>query len=271
MNRHVLIFSLFFLSGIVFGKYAIQHTQKRSFLACSIPLTTIPLPKTVIHTQLPSYPWEAAHKENISPITKEYFRCKGFTLNPPLPIMKQGQLIENIFDCRGTHSLPIKHNQEHIYPILIKLLNEIQRKTTKPVIITSGHRCPQHNRYVDPSMNNRGSKHQIGAEVAFYVAGLENEPEKILDIIFQFYQSHPHYTAEKSSYCVFQRYEKTTNVRTAPWFNKEIFVKLFLPDEGRNAENTHPFPYISIQVRFDQDTNMRVIYSEKEAKCLYHY
>ena len=181
--------------------------------------------------------------------------------------MKDDKVLENIFDCNGpsSHSLPIRHNQEFIYPILIELLNEIQASTGKPVIITSGHCCPSHNKYIDPSPKNQASKHQIGAEVSFYVPGVERNPEIILNIIFAFYKSQPRYAAEKKAYAEFERYDKETDVSTKPWFNKEILIKIYQPHEGRNGDNKHAFAYFSLQVRFDKDTNMRVAYSWNDA------
>jgi hypothetical protein len=160
----------------------------------------------------PTYPWESSGKGKISPITKEYFRCRGSDLNPPIPILKDGKVVENIFDCHGADSLslPIRHEKEFIYPILIELVNEIQSATGKPVIITSGHRCPAHNRYVDSEAKNQASKHQIGAEVTFYIAGLEHNPEVVLNSIFAFYSSTPRYASEGKEYTQFERYDKET-------------------------------------------------------------
>ena len=56
-----------------------------------------------------------------------------------------------------------------------------------------------------------------------------------------------------------------TGILTAPWYNKEIFIKLYKKKEGRNFDNRHPYPYISIQVRFDTELNERVIYSWDKA------
>lgn len=224
------------------------------------------LPTAIETEPLPAYPWELG-KGNISPITKDYFRCKGSDLNPPLPILQDGKVIENIFDCHGaeTHSLPIRHEKEFIYPILIELVNEIQTATGKPVVITSGHRCPAHNRYVDTSPKNQGSKHQIGAEVSLYVSGLEQHPDVALNAIFAFYRSNPRYAAD-AAYTQFERYDKESDVSVKPWVNKELLIKLYQPSEGRDADNRHPFPYLSIQVRFDKETNMRVAYSPAEAQ-----
>jgi hypothetical protein len=220
---------------------------------------------------LAAYPWEQPRKGKVSPITKEYFRCKGSPIHPPIPIIQDGKVVENIFDCRGAecHSLPIRHDKEYIYPILIDLLNEIQYSTGKPVIITSGHRCPVHNSFVDRSPKNQTSKHQIGAEVSFYVTQLQNNPDAVLNTIFAYYKSNPKYASEKEGYRTFERYDKEADVCLKPWFNKEIFIKYYAAHEGRNEDNRHPYPYFSIQVRFDRDTNMRVIYTPGEAQRYY--
>ena len=31
---------------------------------------------------------------------------------------------------------------------------------------------------------------------------------------------------------------------TIPWFNKEIFIKLYRKSEGRDGDNRHPYPYL---------------------------
>lgn len=265
----VVIFSCYL--GFIASKKFIRRPHRS-------PLATYPvyrtadtpsiLPTILESEPLPSYPWESCKGGRISPITKEYFRCKGSSLNQPIPIIKEGKVVENIFDCHGaaSHSLPIRHDKEFIYPILIELMNEIQASTGKPVIITSGHRCPAHNRYVDLSAKNQASKHLIGAEVSFYVSELEHTPELVLNALFAFYRSNPRYAAEGKAYTEFERYHKDVDVSTKPWLNKEIFVKLYLPHEGRNGDNRHPFPYFSIQVRFDKDTNMPVAYSHADAQ-----
>jgi hypothetical protein len=217
---------------------------------------------------IPTYPWESGGKGKISPITKEYFRCKGSPLNPPIPVIRDGKVVENIFDCSGpqSHSLPIRHGKEFIYPVLVELVNEIQEATGKPVIITSGHCCPTHNTYIDPAIKAQASKHQIGAEVSLYVAELEHNPELILKAIFEYYRTNPRYVAAGKEYTTFERYDKETDVSTKPWMNKEILIKLYLAHEGRNGDNRHHFPYVSIQVRFDRDTNMKIVYTPVEAQ-----
>lgn len=274
MKRIFLALTLLLLSVIIGMMASKQFTRRchRAPMASSPILRTSDspslIPTTLEPESLPTYPWESSGKGKISPITKEYFRCRGSDLNPPIPILKDGKVVENIFDCHGadSHSLPIRHEKEFIYPILIELVNEIQSATGKPVIITSGHRCPSHNRYVDAEAKNQASKHQIGAEVTFYVAGLEHNPEVVLNSIFAFYGSTPRYASEGKEYTQFERYDKETDVSTKPWMNKEILIKLYMPHEGRNTDNRHPFPYLSIQVRFDRETNMRVAYSPTDAQ-----
>jgi hypothetical protein len=274
MTRFFGILFLIVLScfiGIALSKKIIRRPHRAPLSSCPITRSSRApsiLPTALETEPLPSYPWESNKGGKISPITKEYFRCKGSALNPPIPTIKEGKVVENIFDCQGadTHSLPIRHDKEFIYPILLELVNEIQAATGKPVIITSGHRCPAHNRYVDLSPKNQASKHLIGAEVSFYVAELERNPEVVLNAIFAFYRSNPRYAAEGKSYTQFDRYDQEVDVSTKPWMNKEILIKLYLPNEGRNGDNRHPFPYFSIQVRFDKDTNMRVAYSPANAQ-----
>lgn len=213
---------------------------------------------------LPTYPWNQNLVGNLPKITKEHFRCKGSSLNPVHTFSQKGQMTP-YYDCGGSskHSLPLREGKEYIYPVLIELTNYIQNKTGKRLVITSGHRCPEHNAYVDPAIGNQYSKHMIGAEVSFYVQGLEEKPEMIVPIIQEYYKQQPGF--------VFQRYEKDdTNVSTPPWFNKEIFVKVFKKTEGRNFDNRHPYPYISIQVRWDRDTNEKVTYSWDKAFRNFH-
>lgn len=214
------------------------------------------------------YPWQEA-ADDLPKITKEYFRCKGSFSNPPYKGAK-GKIHK---DCKGKdeHSLPLKDGKEMVYPILIDLLNYVQKKTGKKVRITSGHRCPTHNTYSDPSKFNQGSKHQIGAEVDFYVEGMELSPTSVIDLLLAYYKEHPK-TKHLESYTHFYRYRgKGTNVKEPPWYNKEVFIKLYQQDEGRDLDNQHPYPYIGVQVRFDRKTNKTVSYSwEKAYKGLFY-
>ncbi len=208
---------------------------------------------------LSEYPWSIPSTK----INKYSFRCKGDYRNP---------LLEGHFDCGSAnhHSLPLRDNEEFIYPILINLLNYIQDKSGYTVVITSGHRCPEHNTYIDPSTSNQTSKHLIGAEVSFYLASLENDPIRSVELVKRYYLEHPQ-KKTISDFTQFQRYDKDdVHLRTPPWYNKEVFIKLYQPDEGRNGDNKHPYPYISIQVRWDEQLQQRVNYSwDKSFKGFY--
>lgn len=176
-------------------------------------------------------------------------------------------------DCGGSssHGLPNIGGKENVYPVLIELMNYLQKKTGKRVIITSGHRCPIHNAYTDPSKEAKASKHQIGAEVDFYIQGMEDQPLEIVSLLMQYYQEHATYKSQKE-WTAFQRYDKNdAKVGTQPWLNKEIFIKLHQRNEGRNTDNRHPYPYLSIQVRWDRNKGERVLFDwEKATKGYAH-
>jgi Peptidase M15 len=219
------------------------------------------------HNIREKYPWEMAYIGKYPRITKEYFRCKGSSINPPHIDHKDPSRPANYFDCGGSqkHSMPLKRDQEYIYPILIDLLNYLQAKTGSKVVITCGHRCPVHNAYADNSAYNQNSKHMIGAEVDFYVQGMENRPLDVIAILMGYYQEMPLYKGDKN-YREFERLEQgKLNVATPPWYNKEIFIKLYKKDEGRDFDNRHPYPYVSVQVRFDRQAGEKVLCSWQKA------
>lgn len=216
-----------------------------------------------VHTPRAPYPWESETK--LPRITKDFFRCKGSPLNPPRIDLSDLSETATIADCDGCsrHGLPIIHGKENVYPILIDLLNYVQKKTGKRVIITCGHRCPAHNTYSDPSKENRVSKHQVGAEVDFYVQGMEERPQEIAGILMQYFQEIPAYKKDRESQ-EFKRLE-TTELAIQPWMNKEICIKLYQKNEGRDADNRHPHPYLSVQVRYDREGKERVVYNWAKA------
>lgn len=213
------------------------------------------------HTPRAPYPWES--ETNLPKITKEFFRCKGNPLNPPIPDPNDPE--HPLSDCPGCmrHGLPILRGKETVYPLLIDLLNFVQKKTGKRVIITCGHRCPPHNTYADPSKENRISKHQIGAEVDFYVQGMEDRPQEVVGILMQYFQELPAYKKEKEAH-EFRR-QANTSLTTEPWYNKDILIQLFQKTEGRDADNRHPHPYLSIQMRYDREGKETVSYNWAKA------
>ena len=110
----------------------------------------------------------------------------------------------------------------------------------------------------------------IGAEVDFYVRGQEDQPMKIVEMLMNYYKEHPSFK-NKREYVLFSRYEKEdTGVSVFPWYNKEIFIKLYQKDEGRDFDNKHPYPYIGIQVRHDRELGQRVSYTWEKAYQNYH-
>jgi uncharacterized protein (DUF779 family) len=218
-----------------------------------------------------SYPWEEEWQCNYPKITKDFFRCQGSSLNP-VHLVERNKEVIRFYDCGGSqkHSLPLRDQKEFIYPILIDLLNYIQTKTGKRVVVTCGHCCPDHNAYLDPSPANQASKHMLGAEVDFYIQGMEQQPNHVVDLIFAYYREQPKYKGLKE-FEEFKRYEKgDKNLHTPPWYNKEVFVKLFEKNEGRDFDNRHPYPYISIQVRYDWDQDEPVTYSWDKAFHNFH-
>ncbi len=172
-----------------------------------------------------------------------------------------------VCDCGGirSHSLPIRGEKEFVYPVLLDILNYIQMKTARPVVVTCGHRCPLHQSYADGSVYHMASKHMIGAEVDFYVSGMEERPLDIVDLIMEYYKETETYRG-RAEYQRFSRLDSVKfDVETTPWYNKEILVKLYRKNEGRDLDNLHPYPYLSIQVRFDREKNEKVTYSRREA------
>jgi hypothetical protein len=240
-------------------KYEIKKKNaKAEFILRRSNTCAFPITSPVVQKRDP-YAWEEEKLDNLLPITKTFFRCKGSRSNPPLQYAK-----EIYHDCEANHGLPIVHGKEGVYPVLIEVLNFIQEKTKKRVIITCGHRCPQHNLYSDRSVSNQVSLHLIGAEVDFYVLGLEDKPMEVLNLVFQFYKEKKGYRGKKD-YEQFTRLEKDLNCSTLPWTNREIIVKLYKKNEGRDRDNKHPFPYITLQVKYDRDKKEEVVYLPKKA------
>jgi hypothetical protein len=209
-----------------------------------------------------AYPWES--EAHLPRITKEFFRCKGSSLNPPIASDGEQALLT---DCEGSsrHGLPVIEGKEGVYPILLDLLNYVQKKTGRRVIITCGHRCPAHNAYAEPGKEGVASKHQIGAEVDFYVQGMEDQPLEVIQLLMRYYQEDPS-TQKMKEWADFQRYNKSeSSLATLPWLNKEIFIKLHQKYEGRDRDNRHPYPYLSLQVRYDRKEQKPVVFSWERA------
>jgi hypothetical protein len=257
--RFILL--LFILSSLV-GCSGLEKSEQKKIRQHNLIIMPIerqedeelfPFPKIEVH-KYDAYPWESKHIGSHLRITKEFFRCRGNILNPPIQIHKFKELVYH-FDCGGIeqHSLPIKNGKEFIYPILIDLLNHIQKTTGKKIVITCGHRCPIHNLYADASKTAQSSKHLIGAEVDFYVEGFEHNPTAIVDVLQEYYSSP------------FQRSSQFSNASTPSWYNKEIAITVYHSIEGRDLDNHHSYPYLSIQVRYDKEHRRPVYFNWHQA------
>lgn len=202
--------------------------------------------------QLEPYFWENTITGNIQKITKEYFRCKGSFSNTPIILYGKTSNEKYHYDCNGfdEHSLPVKDEKEFVYPVLIDLLNYVQQKTMKPVVITCGHRCPKHNLYAEP--HETKSKHLIGAEVDFFVKGLEYDPMLVVESLKKFYE-------EKSF--DFGSLVKTSSSPLETYENKEVKIILSKEGQKRDFDNRHPYPYLTIEVKYDRDKKKPVFYN----------
>ena len=178
------------------------------------------------------YPFE---KGLTSFVTKDFFCCKG-----------------SLGSCRGKeeHSLPLKEGKEYIPPLLPDLLDFVQGKLESKVIVTCGHRCMKHQIISEPQLGQKLSKHLIGAEVDFYVKGLEDKPLEVIKAIMEYYKEKedlPYMTQ-------FFRVDKGRSSHFPSWMNKEVIIHLLDKDEGRDLDNSHPYPYICVELRYDRET-----------------
>lgn len=213
------------------GEY-ITRTSGENSIAFEQPLATGPQ----------TYPWS---KSSLPPITKEHFRCKGSLLNPPKALSNG----EKHFDCGGkrSHGLPYRDGDEFIFPVLIELLNAVQSSLNKKVIITCGHCCPQHSHYIHNEGTHLHSKHQIGAEVDFYVEGVS--PYKVVQILREHYESDNEHGPLKQG------------ESGISWSNKEVVITLYRSDEERDFDNRHPHSYLSMQLKWDRNNKKHIVYS----------
>ncbi len=264
-KRFFVLFILFSLCGCshskpvnkVKGEYIYRHYDEK-FVKLE-PMAQV---------QRAIYPWEESQSSIYSKITKDFFRCRGSQLNPVVLVHKNKEIVR-FYDCGGAqkHSLPLRDQKEFIYPVLIDLLNYIQTMTAKRVVVTCGHCCPEHNAYLNPDSSHSNSKHMLGAEVDFYVQEMEEQPEKLIALIETYYKENSKYTGLKE-YQEFKTIEKEN--KNPVWMNKEILVKIFKKNEGRDFDNRHPYAYITIQVRHDWDLNEQVNYSWDKAFRNFH-
>ena len=184
------------------------------------------------------YPWE---KSAFPQITQDFFRCKGSSKN----------IGYESLDCRGPdeHSLPLKGGKEHIPKTLVELLDSIQERLKAKLIITCGHRCMKHHLFAKKEEDPKTSKHLMGAEVDFYVKGLEDKPLEVVAAIMEYYKERPEVYLNQ-----FFKVEKSRSKRYPAWMNKEIIIHLLDKNEGRDLDNNHSYPYICIELRVDYNS-----------------
>jgi len=208
------------------------------------------------HRLRPSYPWEERLIGEMVKISKEHFRCRGHQTHPiKRTTNSRGETI-CLVDCGGIdrHSLPVREGKEFIYPALIELLGYVQERLKRPVIVTCGHRCPAHNQYADDSKRARTSKHLVGAEVDFYVEGYEESPESVIELLVQYYR-------ENGEMGPLATHRGLSSLARVPLSNREVVVRLYGKTEGRDFDNEHPYPYISIELLYDKEAKKRVHYT----------
>src|ERR1700722_1356385 len=118
------------------GSQSKKSTQAHGEYIYRLHQESLFVPSPAVKKERIPYPWEKQNQGNVLQITKEYFRCKGSSLNPMRTVQYKGETI-NRFDCGGfqKHSLPLRDGREFIYPILIDLLNYIQSKSGKRVVV----------------------------------------------------------------------------------------------------------------------------------------
>lgn len=196
------------------------------------------------------YPWE--NETDFPIITMNTLRCRG-----DISHKKRIKDKNEYEDCGGMyhHGLPYVDGQEFVYPVLISLLNKVQNAFNKKVVVTSGHRCPKHNSYLTLG-SSKISKYMIGAKVDFYVEGLEESYEQVIDRIVHLYEG------EKEEYSRFKKITGEKNITS--WRNKEIVITASYDGEHKILLNKN-HPVISIEVRYDRDRNERVILDWKKA------
>lgn len=185
-----------------------------------------------------SYPWES---ETAYPkITMDTLRCRGDISHEKKE--RGGKVYE---DCKGLyeHGLPYVDGEEFVYPVLVHLLNKVQGAFDKKVVVTSGHRCPKHNTYLSLG-KSKISRYMIGAKVDFYVEGMENNTEEIIERIMHFYSD------EEDRYSRFQRVSHDNG--SYSWKNKEISISISREGEHSIIEGKKN-SVISIEVRYDRD------------------
>ena len=121
-KQHILL--AFILSTLV-GCSGLEKSEEKKVRTQNLVIAPIqrqsdeilfPILPTYLKKRKP-YPWEAKRIGKHLRITKEFFRCRGSVLSPPIQIHRQKDFIYHL-DCGGIemHGLPLKNREEYIYP-----------------------------------------------------------------------------------------------------------------------------------------------------------
>jgi hypothetical protein len=206
------------------------------------------------------YSWENTTAHHFPKITKEAFRCKGAG-HPQLKMSRENVAL---FDCQGPdkHSLPIVEDKEAVYPALLEILNGIQDHLKRKVVVTAGHRCYQHQTYLLGTTSGAITKYLIGAQVDFLVEGVSLLHHSVIDCLQDYYNKtfggDKEYVLEKSAAGV--------------WQNKEIALRYVAKHEGRNEDNSHEYPYFSLELKYDRSLDKKIQLNPQHAmKCYYRF
>lgn len=200
----------------------------------------------------------------IPDLTAEDFRCRGDWENHPVCQWNNHEYS----DCSGG-GLP----QAGIDEDLIDLLNELQRRFDKPVIVNSGYRCPQHNAYIAAELYNwiddQGnpgnpyevsgrSRHMMGAAADFYIQDYEFNPQEIIDTILSIQGLTPPNPGVRI-YWVNQKKRdgsySTGYYQYQAYSTPEWWIHPYAPEEGRDLDNRHysgVYLHIHHRVNFDE-------------------
>jgi hypothetical protein len=195
------------------------------------------------------YPWESGTA--FSKITVDRFRCQGS--HDRKEKERDGKIYK---DCCGLadHGLPYGDNDEYVYPVMVSLLNKVQKAFNKKVVITAGHRCPAHQAYVTLG-KSKISRYMIGAKVDFYLEGMEQDALTVVEKLKSFYEDDKGFS---------EFYEVRNKDGTRAWHNKEVIFTI-------NTEGEHTVllgkkhAVVSIDVRYDRSKSEGIVLDWKRA------
>ena len=81
----------------------------------------------------------------------------------------------------------------------------------------------------------------------------------------QFYQEN-----SEEDYLRFMKCQRNPRGLKQPgWYNKEVLVRINDKDEGRDFDNRHPYPYVTMELRYDREKDRQVEYTWKSAHTGY--